>query len=114
VLAVDAVFDGGTPATALPTPAQLAVEALQSEGAQLVGSDRPERRGDRSVDVTDVSPTGRVLQLDGAQPLVEDVGEGDGRCRRALLVDLREQPGECLLGAPLRGALDAPGTVSLR
>ena len=105
VLAVDTVLDGGTPTAALPTPTELAVEALQGQCAQLVGSDRPESRSDCSVDVADVGPAGRVLQLDRVQPLIKDVGESDGRRRRALPVDLREQPGQRLLGASLCRAI---------
>ena len=66
------------------------ITALQGQGAQLVGSGQPESRSESSVDVADVGPARCVLKLDGAQPLIKDVGEGDGRRRYALLVDLHE------------------------
>ena len=84
VLALDAVHHE-RPAAA---PPQLRVERLEVPGRDLGDRDLAERRADRALDVADVGLAGAVLDLDGAEPLVDRVPERDGTLRGPRTVDL--------------------------
>jgi hypothetical protein len=93
---------------------QLGVQRLQVPCAELVDRDRAECRPNVPLDVPDIGPAGRLLDLDRAQPLAERPAERNGRLRRPLLIYLRQRPGHHLLGTPMRGligALDRSGQV---
>jgi hypothetical protein len=57
---------------------------------------RTDRGNGRAIDVTDAGPPRGVRQLGTAPQLAEEVSERHGRRRRALIVDVGQEPGEHL------------------
>jgi hypothetical protein len=80
---------------------QAGVELLEGFGVHLGRRQDAERRPNIDADQVVVTVAGRLGELRDVEPLVERLADGDVRLRVPLIVDLRLQLGERLLGRGL-------------
>ena len=86
------------PAVAVLTASpQLRVEGVQGLDVEPGQRQRSEQRPDVLADVAVVAPSGRRVDVEDLEPLVEQLADGGPGARIALLVDLVQQPGADLL-----------------
>lgn len=87
-------LDEGLAGAADAAAPEFRVEAFQRACVDLLDRHVAERRNNRPRDVPGVGVAGALLQLADAHPLVQRVGERDGRRRGALPEYLRAKLGE--------------------
>jgi len=101
VVAFGAVFDEGSAVAAGAAAAEFGVELLEDTWGDLLNGEVAEDWADVAIEVAAVHLAGAVFEFGDAEPLFDDLGEGDTAFGGELLVDLGDEAAHDAVGLAL-------------